>query len=109
MTVPEGAVQDSDTDEDDPDEEADTDECADAADEDDTDEGAEAAGTELAVDVAAADPGLLENLAPHRRFDRLARLEESGKARIHCLGKARLAPEQAIVAVGDQHDDGAAC
>ena len=56
-------------------------------------------------DLAAADSRLLEDFAAHRILDRLARFEKAGEARIHRLGEARLAPEQAIVAIDRQHDD----
>ena len=50
-------------------------------------------------------PDLLADLAPHRLLDRLAGLDEAGEARIHALRKARLAAEQAALAVERQHDD----
>ena len=40
-----------------------------------------------------------------RLFDRLAGFEKAGEARIHALGKARLAAEQAVLAIDREHDD----
>src|SRR5271166_3962590 len=52
----------------------------------------------------AFDAGLLENLAPDRRLDRLAGLHESRQRRIHAFRKAWLTSEQAGVAVDREHD-----
>src|SRR3569832_1707690 len=55
--------------------------------------------------AAADDAGFLDRLAPHRVLDRLARLDEPGKARPHARHEAGRAAEQAVVAVDRQHDD----
>ena len=52
------------------------------------------------------DVGFLEHLARDRLFQALARFDESGQRRVHARRKARLAPQQATVAVMHQHDHG---
>ena len=54
--------------------------------------------------LAAEDAGFLAGFTPHRVLDRLARLEEAGEARPHGRPETRAAAEQAVLALGRQHD-----
>src|ERR1700674_1620025 len=56
-------------------------------------------------DAPAFDADLLAGLPPHRLLDGFARLDEPRKARPLALGKARLAAQQAALAIDCQHDD----
>ena len=56
--------------------------------------------------AADADAGLLEDLAPDRLLDGLARLEEAGQDRVEARGPAALAAqEEAAAVVGEDGGD----
>src|SRR5262249_60390455 len=59
------------------------------------------------LELTDRDADLLEHLAPHRVFERLARFHEAGEAREDPGREQRVAGEQrpAVVAL-DDHDDG---
>ena len=57
-------------------------------------------------DLSYPDAGFLQHLTRHRLFQALARFDEAGQRRIHPRWEARLAPQQAAIAVMHQHDHG---
>ena len=56
------------------------------------------------TDRAGFDAGLLLQFAPDGAFHGLARLDETGKARIHARRETGLATENAFVAPHSHHD-----